>query len=82
MAEVHRGLDPLLEITCAQVPRLRTYRSRFQAALRAMQSGDRSMLASPLKDSYHTAWFEYHEELITLCGRDRAAEERAGAAGH
>jgi pyruvate,orthophosphate dikinase len=38
------------------------------------------MLAAPLKDSYHTAWFEYHEELITLCGRDRAADERAEAA--
>ena len=40
------------------------------------------MLAAPLKDSYHTAWFEYHEELIALCGRDRAADERAESASH
>jgi pyruvate,orthophosphate dikinase len=36
------------------------------------------MLASPLKDSYHTVWFEFHEELIALTGRDRAIEEAAG----
>jgi pyruvate,orthophosphate dikinase len=35
------------------------------------------MLASPLKDSYHTVWFEFHEELMTAGGRDRAAEEAA-----
>jgi pyruvate,orthophosphate dikinase len=33
------------------------------------------MIASPLKDSYHTIWFELHEELIHLAGRDRATEE-------
>jgi pyruvate,orthophosphate dikinase len=29
------------------------------------------MLASPLKESYHTVWFELHEELIALSGRQR-----------
>jgi pyruvate, orthophosphate dikinase len=33
------------------------------------------MIASPLKDSYHTIWFELHEELIHLAGRNRATEE-------
>lgn len=79
---VHAEFEPLLQGVCAEVPRLRTYRPRFGAALEAMRAGDRTMLAAPLKDSYHTAWFEYHEELITLCGRDRAADERAEAGAH
>jgi pyruvate,orthophosphate dikinase len=33
------------------------------------------MLASPLKDSYHTVWYEYHEEMIHLVGRTRLEEE-------
>ena len=33
------------------------------------------MLASPLKESYHTLWFDFHEELIALSGRDRETEE-------
>ena len=44
-----------------------------------MAAGDVSMLASPLKDSFHTVWFEYHEELIHLSGRNRADEEAAGS---
>ena len=80
VAAVDQGLQPVLDDACGQVPRLRTYRSRFRAALEAMRAGDHTMLAAPLKDSYHTAWFEYHEELITLCGRDRATDERAEVA--
>ena len=29
------------------------------------------MVAAPIKDSYHTVWFELHEELIVLSGRER-----------
>jgi len=76
VANIHKGLAPLLEDACSLAPRLRSYTGRFVAALKAMRTGDRTMLASPLKDSYHTVWFEYHEELITLCGRDRAEEEK------
>ena len=74
---IHSSLTPLLEEVCGQAQRLRSYSGRFVAALEAMRIGDRTMLASPLKDSYHTVWFEYHEELITLCGRDRSEEEKA-----
>jgi pyruvate,orthophosphate dikinase len=59
-------------------PRLAVYGPRFDVAFDAFAAGDHSMLASPLKDSYHTVWFEYHEEMIALTGRDRATEEAAG----
>jgi hypothetical protein len=29
------------------------------------------MVAHLLRDSYHTVWFELHEELIRLIGRKR-----------
>jgi pyruvate,orthophosphate dikinase len=78
LREIHTGLAPVLGAADAQLARLSTYGRRFDAALASLQAGDLSMLASPLKDSYHTVWFEYHEELIALCGRDRLEEERAG----
>jgi len=71
------GLAPVLQATATHVARLGSYAGRFKQALSAMRGGDTSMLASPMKDSYHTVWFEYHEELITAGGRDRAAEEQA-----
>jgi pyruvate,orthophosphate dikinase len=76
VSHVQSHLQPILERHAALVPRLGAYTRRFAVALDAMRAGDRSMLASPLKDSYHTVWFEYHEELMTLCGRGRASEER------
>ncbi len=73
--QLHACLAPLIEQIGAHVDRLAAYGNRLDDALGEMRAGDLSMLASPLKESYHTVWFEYHEELIALCGRDRAAEE-------
>jgi pyruvate,orthophosphate dikinase len=77
LGRVHAALLSVLATAAGQCPRLQSYAPRFVAALAQLEAGDRSMLASPLKDSYHTVWFEYHEELLALCGRDRLAEERA-----
>lgn len=68
---LHTRLLPVVEQAVALVPRLWPYGARFAHALAAVHAGDRSMLASPLKESYHTAWFELHEELIALSGRQR-----------
>jgi pyruvate,orthophosphate dikinase len=76
LAGVHGGLLPLLLETAQVVSRLSHYAPRFESALDQVRAGDTTMLASPVKDSYHTVWFEYHEELIALCGRDRLTEER------
>lgn len=73
---LHQDLAPLVPASAAIVDRLRPYGPRFERALADVVSGDVSMLASPLKDSYHTVWFEYHEELIHLSGRDRLTEEQ------
>ena len=45
-----------------------------------VKQGDAQMMAHPLRDSYHTVWFELHEELIRLSGRNRASEAAAGRA--
>jgi pyruvate, orthophosphate dikinase len=57
--------------------RFDVYPRRLRRALALVGDGDHSMLATPLEDSYHTVWFELHEELIILSGRNRADEEAA-----
>ena len=42
--------------------------------------GDQRYVASPRVDSYHGIWFELHEDLIQLAGRNRADEVAAGRA--
>jgi pyruvate,orthophosphate dikinase len=75
LADLHVQTRDLVAAVIAQAPRLAPFAVRFDRAAQGIARGDGSLIASPLKDSYHTVWFEFHEELIHLCGRDRAVEE-------
>jgi len=61
-------------------PRLARYADRLATALAAIDAGDHRFVAAPLLDSYHTVWFELHEELIRLAGLSRAVEAAGGRA--
>lgn len=74
------GFQPLVERIALLAPRLQTYRARFTNALSRIQQGDTSFIARPITDSYHTVWFEFHEELIGLLGLSRDQEAAAGRA--
>lgn len=76
--ELDAAVAPVFADTVSLAPRIARYVDRFAIALGALHAGDQTMLASPMKDSYHTVWFEMHEELILLCGRNRADEAAAG----
>jgi pyruvate,orthophosphate dikinase len=71
---------PLLSRFVELAPRLGHYPQRFSLALDRIASGDHSWFARPLADSYHTVWFELHEDLIGLAGLTRAEEAAAGRA--
>ncbi len=65
------------EVGC---PRLADYRLRLGRALDQALAGDQRFVASPRVDSYHGIWFELHEDLIQLSGRNREDEVAAGRA--
>jgi pyruvate,orthophosphate dikinase len=46
----------------------------------AVRAGDHRFVASPRVDSYHSVWFELHEDVIRLAGRTREDEVAAGRA--
>ncbi len=71
---------PLLAQMVQTAPRLAHYPDRFTGALQKVKDGDHSWFAKPLADSYHTVWFELHEDLIGLAGLTRADEAAAGRA--
>jgi hypothetical protein len=80
LVALHAGFEPLLQRVVALAPRLAAYATRFGHALDQVKGGDHSFIARPIADSYHTVWFEFHEELIGLLGRTRAEEAAAGRA--
>ena len=77
---VHVRLGECLFLASAQVSRLNRYAPAFSAALAKLELGEIRWMAAPIIDSYHTLWFELHEELIRLTGRTRATEAASGAA--
>lgn len=78
--EVHARAVPVIEAAAAQLPRLGAYAAKLTAALGKIKAGDTAWLTRPLIDSYHTVWFELHEELIGAMGLTREEAAKFGDA--
>jgi pyruvate,orthophosphate dikinase len=81
LADLHLRVGPLLGRLSQLSPRLAAYESRLGRAAGRVAAGDRRYLARIIADSYHTVWFELHEELLSLAGLKREVEARAGRLG-
>ena len=80
LADLHVRVLPLVERLAEIAPRLARYPQRLQHAQDRLAEGDTTWVARPILDSYHTVWFELHEDLIQLSGRTRLEEAAAGRA--
>jgi pyruvate,orthophosphate dikinase len=80
LPDIHARVTPVVDRLGDLVPRLAPYSTRLAAASARVQAGDSDWLLKPLIDSYHTVWFELHEELISVCGLTRLDEAAAGRA--
>jgi hypothetical protein len=78
--DVHHRAAPIIAAAAAQLPRLSRYSTKLQAALDNVHAGETAWLSRPLIDSYHTVWFELHEELIVAAGLTRESEAKSGDA--
>jgi hypothetical protein len=73
--DVHQRVAPVIADVAIQLPRLSRYSVKLQTALDNIHAGQTMWLARPLIDSYHTVWFELHEELILAAGRTRETDD-------
>ncbi|MFE3190443.1 pyruvate, phosphate dikinase [Nocardia sp. NPDC059240] len=80
LGDTHQRLRPLIGRLGGLAPRLSRYLDRLDRAVERIGEGDHTYVARPIMDSYHTVWFELHEDLIGLCGLTRAEEAAAGRA--
>jgi pyruvate,orthophosphate dikinase len=78
LADLHSRAGPLLRRLVKLSPRLAAYESRLGRAAIRVAGGDRRYVARIIADSYHTVWFELHEELLSIAGLKREVEARAG----
>ncbi len=75
LCKLDDAVQPICAELAAELGRFSIYSNRFSAALAKVQSGDRDWFAAPIKESYHTVWFELHEDLLATLGIDRATEK-------
>jgi hypothetical protein len=54
--------------------RFDTYSARLAHAHDRVCAGEHDWLTRPTIDSYHTVWFELHEDLLATLGRERSQE--------
>lgn len=77
LAEVHAEIGGIVTPLAGRLERFGGYAGRFDRAHRQVLAGEREWFTQPLVDSYHTVWFELHEDLLATLGR-RRTEERPG----
>ena len=68
---LHEQAEPILVRLARKLPRLRYYADKLLAALEAAEDGDHEWVSDIRRDSYHTVWFELHEEVLRIMGRER-----------
>jgi len=71
LAAVHEQVETVLQALAGPLPRMRIYAQKLLAALEAAEDGDRDWVSDVRRESYHTVWFELHEDLLRIMGRAR-----------
>jgi hypothetical protein len=70
----HVGACEMLAELEGLLPRFAAYRPRLDTALDRAGRGGVDWVTKPMIDSYHTVWFELHEDFLATLGRQRSDE--------
>jgi hypothetical protein len=72
------GIDDAVQPVCSDLavalPRFVDYGPRLRAARERIENGEHDWFTRPMIDSYHTVWFELHEDLLATLGIERSKE--------
>jgi hypothetical protein len=71
LGDLHERAEGMLVTLAAALPRLTIYKDKLLAALEKAGDGETDWVSAVKIDSYHTVWFELHEDLLRVLGRVR-----------
>ena len=71
LGALHEQIEPILRALSLRVPRLAIYLGKLLAALEKSEDGASAWVSDVHRESYHTMWFELHEDLLRITGRIR-----------
>lgn len=71
LGELHERAETIIDKLALGLPRMAIYRDKLLHALEKAEDGDIAWVSDAKIESYHTVWFELHEDLLRLMGRER-----------
>lgn len=71
LGALHERADQILAALSSQLPRMQIYRDKLTKALEKAEDGAIEWVSDARTESYHTLWFELHEDLLCMMGRTR-----------
>lgn len=74
LAHLDAAVQPICAGLAEALGRFGSYGARLGNALAHVRAGDGDWFTKPMIPSYHTVWFEFHEDLLVTLGMDRASE--------
>lgn len=71
LGALHERAEKVLDRFAELDPRLAVYKRRLDDAYDRVLAGEHEWVSGARIDSYHTVWFELHEDLLRMLGRER-----------
>ncbi len=71
LGDLHERAEAVLDQLAGALPRMRIYQEKLLVALENAEDGAIAWVSDAKIESYHTLWFELHEDLLRLMGRER-----------
>ena len=68
---MHERFEPVLDAMIAAHGRFEVYKNGLTTALEKAEDGEVEWVSDATIDSYHTVWFELHEDLLRVMGETR-----------
>ena len=76
LSEFHRQVIEICDDLTGALTRFGRYRPALTRAHDRVLGADTDWFTKPTIESYHTLWFELHEDLLATLGIERAKEQR------
>jgi hypothetical protein len=74
LVEIDDAIQPVCARLAEALERFGGYGERLTRAVVRVKAGEKDWFTKPVIDSYHTVWFELHENLLATLGIERGKE--------
>jgi len=71
LGDLHERVEPVINQLANALPRMAIYGEKLAVALEKAEKGAVAWVSDAKIESYHTVWFELHEDLLRLMRRER-----------